>query len=332
MITVDQLSKTFISRRSPPGWLGWTKPRIETRFEAIKQLTFSIDPGEFVALLGPNGAGKTTTLKMLSGILYPTSGYIDIFGHQPFQKTTAFKKMMSFVMAQKSQIFLEIPIKDTFDFIAEVYGLEPSVYHKRLSDLVDRFHLGDKLETIGRRLSLGQRMKCELVCSFLYAPAVIFLDEPTIGLDVNSVQEVRQFLRQMNQDHQVTMILTTHNMQDVEELCPRTLLINHGHKEFDGPTPSLKRTFGDQQEIEFIFDPDGAKPHKLETLHQQLEDFSAQVIEHSPGTLRVVCNRSDSTQIINLVILQNSVAEINIHEQDLAAIMGKLYQQPSHHD
>ncbi len=244
MIKVQNLNKSFLSKKSPPGAFGFLKPKTITKFEAVRDLNFEIDKGEFIAFLGPNGAGKTTTLKMLTGILFPTSGNIDVFGFNPFQKKKQFKKMISFVMAQKTQLFLELPVKDTFDFFAEIYEVDKIRYKKRIDELTRRFDLEDKMDTVGRRLSLGQRMKCELICSFIYEPKVIFLDEPTIGLDVNSAKEVRSFLKESNKSLGTTIILTTHNMEDVEELCERTIVINKGTKIFDDKTSELKKIFG----------------------------------------------------------------------------------------
>jgi ABC-2 type transport system ATP-binding protein len=325
MIQVKNLSKSFTSKKSAPGFFGFLQPKIITNFVAVNNLNFEIGQSEFVAFLGPNGAGKTTTLKILTGILYPTEGEINIFGFNPFEKKKQFKKMISFVMAQKTQLFLELPIKDTFDFFAEIYEVDKIKYKKLVAELVERFELEDKLETTGRRLSLGQRMKCELICSFLYEPKVIFLDEPTIGLDVNSAQEVRKFLRETNKSLGTTIILTTHNMEDVEELCQRTIVINKGEKMFDGQTSELKKLFGDTRIIEFILEAN--TPSLDESIISEIQKSGGVVLENRSGRLVIKSNRSESSQIISLVLNNMQVVEINFHEDELADVIAKVYKQ-----
>lgn len=325
MIKVKDLSKKFISKTSQPGIFGFTKPKIVKEFQAVHNLNFEVSPGEFVAFLGPNGAGKTTTLKMLTGILYPSSGQIDIFSYNPFEKKKQFKKMISFVMAQKTQLFLELPIKDTFDFFAHIYEVDQAKYLKVLAELVERFELHDKLDTVGRRLSLGQRMKCELICSFIYEPKVIFLDEPTIGLDVNSAQEVRKFLGETNKLLGTTIILTTHNMQDVEELCPRTIVINKGEKIFDDKTDQLKKIFGDTRIVEFILEEEKANLSQTDSLN--IQNINGDILENQNNRLIVKSSRALSSQIISIILKNVSVNEINFHEDELSDVIAKIYKQ-----
>lgn len=325
MIRVEKLNKIFVSKKSAPGLFGFLKSKTVTSHQAVEDLSFEINEGEFIAFLGPNGAGKTTTLKMLTGILYPSSGKISVFGHNPFEKRKQFKKMISFVMAQKTQLFLELPIKDTFEFFGEIYEVEKTKYRKNINELVERFELKDKMDTIGRRLSLGQRMKCELICSFIYEPKVIFLDEPTIGLDINSAKEVRQFLKETNKAMGTTIILTTHNMEDVEELCERTIVINKGQKIYDEQTKELKKLFGDHRTIEFMFEQNS---HSLtKEIFQQVQNEGGEILENNVSHLCIKCDRQKSTQLINLVLSNTQVAEINFHENDLSDVISKIYKQ-----
>lgn len=319
MISVSNLSKTFISKKSPPGFFGFLQKKVEKRFEAVKDLSFNIDKGEFVALLGPNGAGKTTTLKMLTGILYPSSGDVSIAGFTPWKKENQFKRSISFVMAQKSQLFLELPIKDTFEFLSEIYNVDKNRYRKLLPELLERFELGDKLEIQGRRLSLGQRMKAELICSFLYDPKVIFLDEPTIGLDVNSALEVRSFLKETNRQMNTTIILTTHNMDDVEELCARTIVINKGRKMFDDSTQKLKNIFGDNRTIEFIY----LHPSLIQHLPSDLKEYD---VRKEDTSLYVTAPRTHTSKVIQSLI-SDHVVDINIHEEDLSKVIARVYTE-----
>jgi ABC-2 type transport system ATP-binding protein len=317
MIQVTKLSKTFTSHK----WAGFFKPKIEKTFTAVQELSFEVKKGEFTALLGPNGAGKTTTLKMLTGILYPTSGTVTVAGFTPWKKENEFKKSISFVMAQKSQLFLELPLKDTFDFLAEIYNIDKQKHKKTLTNLLQRFELDDKLETQGRRLSLGQRMKAELICCFMYEPKVIFLDEPTIGLDINSAIEVRSFLKQTNKEMGTTIILTTHNMDDVEELCPRTIVINHGQKIFDDQTIKLRNLSGDNRTLEIIY------THKAPQDSQLPPEITQYDIKRDNNRLYITLERSNTSKAIQLLISEN-VADINIHEEDLSKVIARLYKHP----
>lgn len=232
--------------------------------------------------------------------------------------------MISFVMAQKSQLFLELPVKDTFEFFAEIYEVDKTKYKKLLSELIERFELQDKLDTVGRRLSLGQRMKCELVCSFLYEPKVIFLDEPTIGLDVNSAKEVRKFLKETNKSLKTTIILTTHNMEDVEELCDRTIVINKGEKIYDNKTNELKKIFGDNRIIEFLIDENS--PSVSVELINDLTANNVEILQNTSEKLEVKIDRAQSTQTINKVLAATNVSEINFHEDDLSDVIAKIYK------
>ncbi len=317
MLSVRGLNKTFKVKDKSASTLFSKK---FNDFIAVKDLDLEIGEGEFVAFLGPNGAGKTTTLKMLTGILQPTKGSIDVFGYNPFDRKNEFKRSIAFVMAQKTQLFLELPVIDTFDFIAEIYKVPQHEYQVRLKELVDRFHLRDKLETTGRRLSLGQRMKCELVCSLLYRPRIIFLDEPTIGLDVNSAKEVRSFLKELNETYGTTIVLTTHNMDDVEELCRRTIVINKGEKIYDGSTDGLKKIFGDMREIEFLID----KGYSLKTLDLDT-GLPYEILTFQDGKLVIKCEKKDSARIIKQVMAKIEVDEINFKEQELSEVIGKIF-------
>lgn len=321
MIFAKNLTKEFPIFKRGKGFPGVFFIKERSKFTAVKSLDLSIEKGEFVAFLGPNGAGKTTTLKMLSGVLHPTEGEISVNGFIPYERKKQFKRDISFVMAQKTQLFLELPVKDTFTFIGEIYDVPKPEYDKRISHMIERFDLGDKLETLGRKLSLGQRMKCELVCALIYQPKVLFLDEPTIGLDINSAKEVRNFLTEINKEFGVTILLTTHNMSDVEELCNRTIVINKGEKVFDGSTSELKKLFGTKREIEFVVE----NPKQLIAQLQGNKDIV--IINSTESSVRISCERSGASKIIAEIMNQVEVLDINFYDADLADIVGKLYRQ-----
>jgi ABC-2 type transport system ATP-binding protein len=318
MISVQNLSKTFYKKTRQKGFSGLFKQKEITEFTALKDISFEVQPGEFIAYLGPNGAGKTTSLKILAGILLPTEGKVNVFGYTPFERKTEFKKLISFVMAQKTQLFNELKVRDTFEFISEIYDVDKAKSKKFIEDVSERFGIADKLDLQARRLSLGQRMKCELLCSLLYEPKVLFLDEPTIGLDINSSRDVRNFLKEVNKTLGTTIILTTHNMDDVEELCERTIVINKGEKAFDGKTSELKKIFGDFREIEFVTEDEVDT-----TVLQKLTNF--EILSSTQTSFSIRVQRSDSANAISEIMQLIKVADINIKETELAEVIGQLY-------
>ncbi len=241
-IKVKHLSKTFEQHTF------WGK--IKKSFTAVNDINFSIEQGEFVGFLGPNGAGKTTTLKMLSGILVPTQGELSILGYTPQERKNAFKKKISMVMGQKSQLWWELPPLDTFELFKTIYQVDPVHYQKQLDKLVSLLEVTDCLNTPTRQLSLGQRMKCELIAALIHDPEVLFLDEPTIGLDYQSQKKMREFLREYNAETKATILLTSHYMNDIKELCPRIIVINHGSLIYDGEFKTLEKQVLTHKEIQ----------------------------------------------------------------------------------
>lgn len=240
-IEVKNLSKTYTQHTF------WGK--IKKQFTAVNNVSFTINKGEFVGFLGPNGAGKTTTLKMLSGILYPTQGDAKVLGYTPWERKLAFKRKISMVMGQKSQLWWELPPIDTFELYKTVYQISEKKYRiqlKRLSELLD---VHEFLNTPVRQLSLGQRMKCELIAALLYEPEVLFLDEPTIGLDYQSQKKMRAFLKQYNEESKATILLTSHYMDDIKELCPRIIVINQGSIVYDGSFAELEKKTHQEREL-----------------------------------------------------------------------------------
>ncbi|MDR2932695.1 MAG: ATP-binding cassette domain-containing protein [Oscillospiraceae bacterium] len=254
MIHVDNLSKTFTYYEKEAGMKGSLKnlfKRKTLKKEAVKSLSFHIDKGEIVGFIGPNGAGKTTTLKMLSGILYPTGGTATVGGYVPWAREKKYKTMFSIVMGQKSQLWMDLPASDSLLLNKAIYEISDADYNQTVGELVDLLDLGELMKIQVRRLSLGERMKFELLASLLHRPRVIFLDEPTIGLDVLSQKNVRSFLSQYNKKYEATMILTSHYTKDLEALCNRAILINGGEALFDGALIDLNNFLGYQKMIRF---------------------------------------------------------------------------------
>ncbi len=242
VISVKNLTKTFQISQKDPGFWGAVQSFVHRKtipMTAVDGVSFSIDSGELVGFIGPNGAGKTTTLKMLSGLLYPSDGKVKVLGHTPFERKREFLRQISLVMGQKNQLWWDLPAIDTFLLNKEIYEIETDNFKKTLDRLIELLHVGDVLKTPVRKLSLGQRMKMELIAALLHQPKVLFLDEPTIGLDVVAQSSMREFIKEYNTTYGATIILTSHYMEDVKELCKRVVMIDHGKVLFDGALTDL---------------------------------------------------------------------------------------------
>ncbi|OFZ70156.1 MAG: hypothetical protein A3K03_04985 [Bdellovibrionales bacterium RIFOXYD1_FULL_44_7] len=242
LITAENISRTFRSAKKESGFRGTVKLLFRPQYqvaEALKKINFSIMPGSFVGLIGANGAGKTTLLKILSGLIPPTTGQARVLGFEPFSRTKEFRKQIALVMGQKAQLWWDLPALDAFDLIRAIYEIPSSIYKKRLDLLTDLLDVQAHLGTQIRRLSLGERMKMEIIGALLHWPKVVFLDEPTIGLDVLAAHKLRKFLLEFNRIEKATIILTSHNMEDIERLCPRILILRSGELIYDGPPARL---------------------------------------------------------------------------------------------
>ena len=245
-IQVQQLTKTFVTREKQPGLQGSVRALfrpVRRETQAVKGITFSVEKGERVAFIGPNGAGKSTTIKMLVGILYPTSGQAQVLGKTPWQERKRLAYEIGAVFGQKSQLWYHLPPADSFDLLARIYELDRVAYRRRLAYLVGLFEVGDYLQVPVRKLSLGERMRCEVAASLLHRPRILFLDEPTIGLDVVVKQRIRDLILELNQQEGVTVFLTSHDAGDVEVLCKRAMVINHGEVIYDGRVSTLRRDY-----------------------------------------------------------------------------------------
>jgi len=243
MIEVQNLTRVFRTYKKRPGFWGGVRGLVKREFEelaAAKDISFSIAEGEFVGFLGPNGAGKTTTLKMLSGLIYPTSGTSRVGGFDPAKRESAYRRIFALVLGQKNQLWWDLPAIESFNLLRAIYALPQAQYQETLDELVDLLDVRAKLNVMVRELSLGERMKMELIAALLHRPRVLFLDEPTIGLDVVSQKSVRNFLREYNRRNKVTILLTSHYMADISELCERVIVIHHGRKIYDGALDALE--------------------------------------------------------------------------------------------
>ena len=254
-IICDSLTKTYKVEKKRPGLTGSLRDLIKPQYKSVmaaKNISFVIDEGELVGFIGPNGAGKTTTLKMLSGLLYPTSGSVQVLGHDPWLREYPFLTQISLVMGQKNQLWWDLPAIESFSLAKDIYNIPANLYKKNLSELTEMLDLSKVLNTQVRKLSLGQRMKAELAVALLHSPKVLFLDEPTIGLDVVMQQVVRNFIKEYNNTHEGAIILTSHYMEDVKELCKRVIIINEGEILYDGLLADVITKFSNEKIIEVI--------------------------------------------------------------------------------
>src|SRR5438046_2916461 len=254
-ITAERLSKTFRVKVRGPGLRGAIEALLRPRYRdvhAVREVTFRIDPGEIVAFLGPNGAGKTTTLKMLAGLLYPTGGLVEVAGFVPWSGGPEFKRRIALVLGNRQQLVWDLPPEETFLLNRAIYEIAPAVYRERLAELVTLLELGDVLDKPVRQLSLGERMKCELAAALLHHPPILFLDEPTLGLDVTAQEAIRRFLADYRDRHGATVLLTSHYMQDVTALASRVLIINRGRLLYDGALAALVARIARTKRIELV--------------------------------------------------------------------------------
>ena len=320
MIEVEHLTRVFRTYKKQPGFWGGVKGLFHRQFDevaAANDISFSIKEGEFVGFLGPNGAGKTTTLKMLSGLIYPTSGRARVAGHDPSQRATAYRRLFALVLGQKNQLWWDLPAIESFHLLRHIYGLDAADYRKTLDELVDILGVREKLSTQVRELSLGERMKMELIAALLHRPRVLFLDEPTIGLDVVSQRAVRQFLRDYNRRHRVTILLTSHYMADIKELCERVIVIHRGRKIYDGDLSQLD-TPGSQGKI-IRFAPSGSG------FPADWRPVSGTVARNPEGNFTVHVHSDQVVAVSQQILAAGPVADITIEDVPLEDIIAELF-------
>lgn len=252
MIEVTNLRKTFTSHVKEPGLKGSIQSLFSRKMvtkDALKPVNLKIEQGEMIGLIGSNGAGKTTLIKMLAGIVHPTSGEAKVLGHIPWERANEYRKQMALIMGQKNQVWWDLPALDSFLLLKEIYQIPETQYKYNIEFLSETLMIKDQLKTQVRKLSLGERMKVELMAALLHNPKVIFLDEPTIGLDISAQKAVRGFLRQYQKEYKPITILTSHYMEDIKELCPRIVIIKEGQFVYDGPLSDVQKMMGDEKVI-----------------------------------------------------------------------------------
>ncbi len=258
-IVVSHLTKNFRKREKEKNFSGFVRSLVAPRYKekyAVKDVSFTIEKGELVGFIGANGAGKTTTLKMLSGLLYPTSGSVRVMGHEPFARDERLLRNISLLMGQRRQLWWDLPVIDSLKLNKEIYDIKESEFTKTINELGEMFDAKKLYDDPPRTLSLGERMKCELIASILHKPKVLFLDEPTIGLDIVMQRQVRDFIKEFNNRYKSTIILTSHYMEDVKELCKRIIIINSGEIVYDGALSDLTKSVGDYKLLTVMFTED----------------------------------------------------------------------------
>jgi ABC-2 type transport system ATP-binding protein len=329
IIEVDRLTRVFRTYKKQPGFWGGVKGLVHREFEevaAARDVSFSIDEGEFVGFLGPNGAGKTTTLKMLAGLIQPTSGRARVAGHDPSRRENAYRRLFALVLGQKNQLWWDLPAAESFTLLRAIYGIPAGEFRRTLDELVGLLGVGPKLNVMVRELSLGERMKMELIAALLHRPRVLFLDEPTIGLDVVSQKAVRRFLRDYNRREKVTILLTSHYMSDIKELCERVIVIHKGSKIYDGGLHRLEQGSGSRKRvIQFVPVLDsgsGAVRTFPEAWQSRLGETSR--AEDGRFTVRVPADQvvAVSQEILNA----GPVADITIEDVPLEDVIAEFFQ------
>src|SRR6266436_4662645 len=317
-ISADGLSKTYRTYKKQEGIFGALKGLIAREYEkthAAKSVTFEIEEGEFVGFLGPNGAGKTTVLKMLSGLLVPTSGTARVLGYIPWERKAPFKRQFSLVLGQKNSLWWDLPAHESLELNRAIYEIDDVSFKKVVDQLADLLEVRDKLNVMVRELSLGERMKMELIAALIHRPKVLFLDEPTIGLDVISQKRVRDFLRFYSQENKISTILTSHYMQDIEKLCRRVIIIDHGQVFFDGEFAEITERLARHKFLRFIFNaPINHAPHL------------GGVIEQTPTSLTLKVDRAKVAEVCRELLSTGNVQDFSAEDEPLEDIIRQLFE------
>ncbi len=323
-ITVHNLSKTYQVPVRDAGLLASLKSfltRSYRQVNAVRNINFSINEGEIIGFLGPNGAGKTTTLKMLAGLLYPTSGEVQVAGFTPWERQQEYLRRISMVLGNKSQMLWDIPPHDSFRIIGEIYRVPLKELTQTLDELFDLLDMHAVLAKPVRTLSLGERMKCELIAALLHRPSVLFLDEPTLGLDISMQRRVRQFIAEYNRRTGATIILTSHYMADVEALCPRIILINHGSLLYDGNLQALAHKLAPHKLLRILIEDEYVEQHSSPIFPPQ-----ATVVEHenSSWTLRV--RQAEVPMVASALLNTLPIIDVAIEDPPIETVIDTIYQ------
>jgi ABC-2 type transport system ATP-binding protein len=320
IINVENLSKIYPVAVKEPGLKGTVTHFFKRTYKAIaavKSVSFAIEPGEVVGFLGANGAGKTTTLKMLTGLIHPSEGRLDVAGYRPFQRETGFLRKITLVMGQKQQLIWDLPALDSLRINASVYGIPDQVFRQRVGELSEMLTLNEKLNQPVRKLSLGERMKAELLAALLHQPQVLFLDEPTLGLDVNAQISVREFLKEYNQRYGATVLLTSHYMADITALCQRVLVIYEGQLIYDGSLDGLLETFAPCREV--TVELAAAKTTAELQAYGELSELSGSIAHF-------IVPQEKLTHTLSRILSELEVVDLTVAEPPIEEVIGQVFR------
>ncbi len=321
VIEVNGLTKTFRTYKKLPGFGGAIKGLFHRQYEqtiAVNDVSFKIEPGELVGFLGPNGAGKTTTLKMLAGLLYPTGGSARVLGYVPWERADGYRRQFALVLGQKNQLWWDLPARESLELNAKIYGIPADRFERTVTEMSEMLNVSDKLNVSVRELSLGERMKMELIASLLHEPKVLFLDEPTIGLDVVSQKIVREFIRRHNTAQKTTILLTSHYMADIQALCDRVIIIDHGKIFFDGRLAEILDRFADFKLV--TIQSEKANDYPAENLARYGE-----VVEKNAGAITFKVKRDRVIPVCKSLLDDLSVTDIDIQETPIEDVIRQIF-------
>jgi ABC-2 type transport system ATP-binding protein len=321
VIAVSGLEKHYRVHKRPPGLGAAIRSlfhREYTTVRAVDGIEFKIETGERVGFLGPNGAGKTTTLKVLAGLLHPTTGDVRVDGHEPRRRDDEFLRRITLVLGQKQQLLWDLPPADTFELNRAIYGVDRAPFEKRMKELVELLAIGEVVKRPTRSLSLGERMKCELAAALVHGPRVLFLDEPTIGLDVSMQTTLRDFIRRYNEENEATVILTSHNMADVATLCPRVILIDAGKLAFDGKLEELVRRTRPEKRVVLRL----AAKASAEALAEL-----GSVVSHDEARAVLQVRQADVSRVVARALATLSVGDLEVTDPPLEEIMADVFKR-----
>ena len=324
IVEVSQLRKFYSVFKKEPGLAGSFKSIFKRQYEEVKavsDISFNIEEGELVGFIGPNGAGKTTTLKCLSGLLYPDSGFVSVLGFQPWERKPEFQKQFALVMGQKNQLWWDLPPMETFLLNKEIYEVPNKQFKKTLDELVEILDVEDILKIQVRKLSLGQRMKCELIAALLHSPRVLFLDEPTIGLDVVMQKKIRDFIKEYNQRYKATVILTSHYMGDVKELCERVMIIDKGQLVFDGALEKIIKKYVEHKLISVVLS-EKVEMKKLKEIGE-VKEFAYPHVDFE-------VKKQQTSTLAAKILEELPVADLNIEEPPIEEIIRDLFTKKNY--
>ncbi len=325
IITVEHLSKHFkVHKRRTGFWgnLSSTVSRQHDIIKAVDDVNFTLDRGELVGYIGANGAGKSTTIKMLTGILVPTSGHIDVMGLTPYRHRKENTRRIGVVFGQRTQLWWDLPVIDSFELLKHIYEIPQNLYKQNLEFFSELLRLQPFLSTPVRRLSLGQRMRCDLTAALLHNPEILYLDEPTIGLDVVAKEQVRQFLRQVNAERQVTVILTTHDLNDVEKVCQRLVIIDSGKIIYDGGIDALKKRYGKTRML--VVD--------LAQAYSDIQLEEVDLTRHDGNRIWLAFDRDtiSASEVIAQLTARYEIQDLTISEPEIEEIVRRIYELGMH--